>query len=272
MKRVLWTLFAVLLTPAVASANVRAPIEMDGDLVIAKLAKEATANVALKHQRLVVALPKLVEKEFPTLQAKIKATYTFENAGDAVTVPMVFLATNIHDAVVTVNGKRIAGPTDVDMNDAQRDELKQAVGKYAPPPRHRADDPFLGKSAAFEMKLAQGKNTVVFQYRQAVRFDENGTRYGGPKHDRSTMSLNYLLYPCKEWNQASDFELDVVVQMPDFVKDGWFWDTLWKPDIQTNLALKPSYDKKARLTTLRGSFKGYPENVLSVNVRRGEKR
>lgn len=271
MRNAIWILLVALLTPSTAAANVRAPIETDGDVVIAKLAKEATAQIELHHQKLVVEMPRLVEKEFPNLLATIEATYTFENTGEAIDVPAVFLATNLRDAEVTVNGEKTV-PEEGVMNDAQRGELGAAVEQYAPPPKHRADDPVVGKTASFNMKLVPGKNVVVFRYTQTVRFDERGTRYGGPKHDRSTMGLNYLLYPCHEWAKAEDFELDVVVQVPDIVKDGWFWDTLWAPKIETNLVLKSSYAKKARLTTLRGSFGSYPKDVLSVTIRRGKKR
>lgn len=274
----LLALSASLLLAATASANVRAPIVSDGDVIIAKIAEEAAESVTLTHQKLVVTFPLQLEKEFTDLDANIRATYTFENTDDEpLTLPMVFLATGIKDPTVTINDADPSKPTTAEMNSAQHEELTKAAEKYAP--LHRLgraieDEPLQvdGATATFELKLKPGPNVVTFSYTQNIRFNERGTRYGGPTHDHSETALTYLLYPCRDWKRSDDFTLDIDLIIPDYKHDGWLWDTHWAPNTTINLPLTPSYDKKTRHTTYTGQFHAYPDDVLHVEFERGKKR
>lgn len=273
MKNSMWILLAgLLLFASSAEANVRAPIVTDGGVVIAKLASEATQAITLTHQKLVVTLPVQVDKEFGSLDAQVEATYTFQNDGDDVEVPMVFLATGIADARVVVNAGEPMLPQAGEMNDAQRDELAQAAQKYAPTRQSYTPPNKAGATATFQLRLQPGKNTVTFTYAQDTRYDENGTRYGGPRNDRSQIELIYLLYPCRAWKKSDGFALEVAVNVPDYKDNGWFWDTYWEPVTSINIPLTAAYDKKTRQTTYTGKFTEYPDDVLHVDVKRGPTR
>lgn len=176
MKHILWILMVSAFITSSAEANMRAPVTEDGDVVIAKLALEATKSITLTKQQLVMTLPRLVVKEFSSLQAEIQATYTFRNDGPAVSVPIVFLATEIHNATVTINGKQASAPKIGEMNDAQLVELVKAADINELPRRMGIVS---GTTATFDLMLEPGDNTVAFKYGQNTRFDERDMRGGG---------------------------------------------------------------------------------------------
>lgn len=273
MKNSMWILMAsLLLVASTAEANVRAPIVTDGGVVIAKLASEATQAITLTHQKLVVRLPVQVDKEFGSLDAQIEATYTFQNDGEAVHVPMVFLATGIDGARVVVNGGAPVLAVTAEMNDAQREELAQAAKQYTPARQFSRAPKKSGSTATFELSLQPGENTVTFTYAQDLRYDEGGTRYGGPRNAHSQTELTYLLYPCRAWKKSDDFALEVALIIPDYKDNGWFWDTYWEPAATINIPLSATYDKKARQSTYTGTFNAYPDDVLHIDMKRGAKR
>ena len=60
--------------------------------------------------------------------------------------------------------------------------------------------------------------------------------------------------------------------VPDFKKEGWFWDTYWAADVTPVEGMAATYDKKARSTTWRGSYAKFPSEIFSLMYTRGEKR
>lgn len=266
------TLAALVAIPSTAAANMRAPTQQDGDVVVTALETEATDAITLTHEALTIRAPRLRDKEWDAHVADIEAVYTLENSGPAATLHLVFLATAIDEPTVSVNGAAIGAPATIPMNDAQRAELQAARDRLPQPAHGRRGYRDSPGTARFSVALQPGSNVVAFRYRQHVAFDENDTRYGAPVHEHSEARIDYLLYPARSWRRADGFRLDVRVVVPDLVREGWFWDTHWAPQLDTSLPLDAAYDRKKKQTTLSGSFDEFPIDVLSVTIRRGKKR
>lgn len=268
MRHSTFFLFAVLtLVSSSAAANVRAPHVQDSGFVLPKVSDEALAGITLEHENLTIEMPR-VERGERLEYAKVTAEYTLSNAGDAFELPLVFLAQNIADPKVTVNGAELPVPPIAQMTPAQQQELDDIHEKAGGSDRGYRK----GSVSPFYIPLKAGKNVMRFEYRQQLAFTEHGTGYHAVRYDDGGLSLSYLLYPAKSWNPSPKFELNITVTLPDYKKDGWFWDTYWEPQLQQSLGLKPTYDKESRTTTWRAKHAGLPSDILVLRVTKGKKR
>lgn len=272
MRSVVLTLLLLLVQTATASANVRAPGAEESGFALPKADPQAVANITVTHETLTITAGEQVEKTWSVKPAHIVAEYTFENAGEAFDLPLVFLATNITQPAVTMNGKTVPVPELAEMNEAQQAELAAIRSKHIKSPEFGRDRDRQGAVSSFTVPVTAGKNVMRFEYDQRLFFDEGNTRYGAPVYENSGFRIDYLLYPAFTWKLADSFALDVVVSLPDIRKEGWFWDSYFDPDPTFSAPMKPAYDKKARTTTWTGSFDKFPGEIFTVSFRRGKKR
>jgi hypothetical protein len=120
----------------------------------------------------------------------------------------------------------------------------------------------------FNVKLLPGKNNLTIKYGQGMYVEGRTSYVGGPVF---RCGFEYLLYPAFTWEMHPDFELSVSVSLPDFIKNGWLWDSRVTPIYESNLTFYKTYNPETHTTTYRSLNRSFPSSVFAFIVRKDVK-
>lgn len=215
-----------------ARANMASPVT-PGDLPTEPA--PALRGLAVAHETLAIDLRGLALGE----DAQVTATYRVRNDGAARTVPLVFVAPELREPEVRVDGApltlRPADATALPTAWAAPETVPTVDGgelRYDTLPRPQV--------VAFDAPLPAGEHEVT------VRYAATPGEYHGPVYRERRFV--YLLAPARRWESFG--ALDVAVSLPAG------WEAVATP------ALTREGD------TLRGRFQGLPADHLAIATRK----
>jgi hypothetical protein len=293
--KILWGLALAAALALPAAANLRAPRKVDGTFSGNLAAAPKAARLRLMGERLEAAFPAfdLSNTDYRS-PVRFRVVYEIENPGSApVTIPLRFLAVDIRDLSVEINGRAVKA--------AVRKAPEEKAECVAVMTRHRAEflpgfyKDFLGRlkagtgaekrpawsdvfvrsleqtdedqpaAADFEAVLPPGRNNLVVTYGQRMFIDERNHGYFAVWPKKGVTGFDYLLYPAKSWEIAPGFKLAVSVTVPDASGKKMMIRIHRKATVRSNLALKEAPAKSgSRDRIYAGEFQGgMPADVLT---------
>jgi hypothetical protein len=287
-----WLFVLAAVAGAPASANLRAPRRLDGVFSGALGSPRAPSQIRLLAERLDLVFPVLdLSRPNPRDTVRVTATYEFEStAGGKVVLPVRFLALDLAEVSVELNGRPLAAVS-VESPEDKADCLA-ALGKHREGFLPAFYGSFLGRlkgagpdlggvsfgsvfervfeeplgagvpASEFELPLEPGKNALVVSYRQRLFIEERDHGYFGAWPGRGFTGFDYLLYPARSWPADPGFRLNVTVEIPDARAKKLFFRVSKRPFWKSNLAFREESGKKGRV--LRSEFAGLPADVLTL--------
>ncbi len=308
MRKQLVLLLCILLALAgTAGANV-SRIYSDGFFSGSIRPVGPSDALVLTGEHLDVAFP-VLESDLPSLKRKamVTARYTVSNRSPApVRVPLQFLALDLADPRVTVNGTPV--PAGLVEDRAAGSEFLEKLTRHRyqwEPKLYEQYFQYLdavnrgeGSTRSSSMigldlqgfvaaaKKTQDPARLFPQARHfsALRFTavfmpgrnvlEVGYGQGLYVEGRTAYSggpaahvaFDYLLYPALSWSLDPGFEMTISVRLPDMVRRGWLWDSRETASHRTNLTMAASHDGAARVTTLSARYATIPAEIFSFVI------
>jgi hypothetical protein len=127
---------------------------------------------------------------------------------------------------------------------------------------------------SFTLNLKSGENKLAVSYKQGLNFEERDSRYGSASLIKAIFNFDYLLYPALTWKAADDFKLKINVILPDIKEERAFIykDRFYALKWESNISFTQNYNKEAKTVYLKSEFNKFPEDILSIVLRKGEQR
>lgn len=291
-----------LLTVAIAlpaAANLRAPRKVDGTFSGSLAAGPAGTKLRLMAERLSASFPRMSLSQMdPKALVYFQVEYEIENGGEAAAkVPLRFLAVDIKDLMVELDGKAV-----IAVVKQAPEELAECVALMAKhrsaflpgfykdflsrlqafvdkdaggPPwseafvrsleEAKADEP---SAADFEAVFPPGRSRLVVRYGQRMFIDERGHGYFAAWPKKGVSGFDYLLYPAKAWTTDPGFKLAVSIEVPEAAGKKLFFNVYKKPSVRANLPLREVPGCAwGNGSTYKGEFSGgMPADVLTFLI------
>lgn len=277
-----------------AAANLRAPRKVDGTFS-GGLRGAPASRLRLVRERLEASFPAL-SLSYTDYKSPVwfRVVYEIENPGSApVKVPLRFLAVDIRELSVTLNGSKVKASVREAPEELAEcvvvmarhregflpgfygDFLKRLrlhVGREEAPTWNEAFPRTLEEpegnepeAADFEAAFPPGRSELVVSYAQRLFIDERGHGYFAAWPKKGVTGFDYLLYPAKAWTLAPGFKLAVSIEVPEAAGKKLFFNVYKKPSIRCNLPLREVPGCAfGNGSTYKGEFTGgMPANVLT---------
>lgn len=206
LKKTVLVLPLLLLLPAAADANLRAPWQVSRFPSFSMLPVQGLEVLSEDLAFECGSLYKGDPDEGKLLASSCKVTALYKvRAAAGVSAQFEFISQSDKSFSAAVNGK----PEQVQTSQFKAGELAEA---YEARCRHCSGAESALTRARFLGALKPGENTILVAYMQPLTSNE--ISYGYFQESRWSQGFGYELWPLKEWKRAKDFRLRLRISMP----------------------------------------------------------